>query len=108
MKMIVQCGLSCMDLTTTPGLWLQHSFQMPILANHSRWMGAEGREELRAPIIMEYSFPVEEKTMSPTSTSHRMASSCAFLNSPRRLFEKVTCLAAVFSIFLIFIFSRAI
>jgi hypothetical protein len=44
------------------------------------------------------SLPVAEKTTRPTSASQRMESSSAFLNSPRRLLEKVTCLAARLSI----------
>jgi hypothetical protein len=51
------------------------------------------------------SFPVAEKTTSPTSASQRMESSWAFLNSPFRRLEKVTCLAARLSILLIAIRS---
>ncbi|CAA6659496.1 unnamed protein product [Spirodela intermedia] len=46
--------------------------------------------------------------MSPTSASQRTANSCAFLKRPLRRLEKVTCLAAMFSIFLILIFSLVI
>lgn len=46
--------------------------------------------------------------MTPTSASQRMESSSAFLKSPLLLLEKVTCLAVVLWIFLIWIFSLAI
>jgi hypothetical protein len=44
------------------------------------------------------SLPVAEKTMSETSASQSTESSSAFLNSPRRRFENVTCRAAALSI----------
>lgn len=46
--------------------------------------------------------------MRATSASHKTESSLAFLNSPLRRLEKVTCLAVALSIFLIWIFSFAI
>uniref|UniRef100_A0A453IYK6 Uncharacterized protein n=1 Tax=Aegilops tauschii subsp. strangulata TaxID=200361 RepID=A0A453IYK6_AEGTS len=51
------------------------------------------------------SLPVAEKTARPTSASQRMESSSAFLKRPRRRLEKVTCLAARFSILRIAILS---
>lgn len=54
------------------------------------------------------SLPVEEKTTSATSASHSTASSSAFLNSPRRRFENVTCRAAALSILRISLLSLAI
>ena len=54
------------------------------------------------------SFPVSEKTMRPISASQRLESSKAFLKSPLLLFENVTCLAVVLSIFLIWIFLLGI
>ena len=47
------------------------------------------------------SFPVEEKTMSATSASQSTESSSAFLKSPRRRLENVTCRAAALSILFI-------
>eukprot|EP00250_Pteridium_aquilinum_P034880 c8259_g1_i1 orf=1-252(-) len=54
------------------------------------------------------SFPLPEKTMTPTSASHNTDKSCAFFNSPPWRFENVTCLVVTFSILLIFIFLRTI
>jgi len=54
------------------------------------------------------SLPVLEKTMTATSESQRMASSCAFLNKPVLRLEKVTCLLLALSIRLISIFPRPI
>lgn len=52
---------------------------------------------------LEYSqsFPVLEKTITATSASQRIASSRAFLSSPFRLLENVTCLLFAFSILFI-------
>jgi hypothetical protein len=47
------------------------------------------------------SLPVEENTMSATSASQRTDSSSAFLKSPRRRLENVTCRAAALSILFI-------
>jgi hypothetical protein len=47
------------------------------------------------------SLPVEENTMSATSASQRTESSSAFLKSPRRRLENVTCRAAALSILFI-------
>ena len=68
-----------------------------------------GRDE-KTNLELEYSknFPAAEKTICAISASHSVESSCAFLKSPLLLFEKVTCLAAVLSIFLIWIFCRDI
>lgn len=49
-----------------------------------------------------------EKTIRAISTSQRVDNSWAFLKSPLLLFEKVTCLAAKFSIFLIWVFCLTI
>lgn len=46
--------------------------------------------------------------MRPTSASHKIESSRAFLSSPLRLFEKVTCRLVVLSILLINIFPLPI
>jgi hypothetical protein len=46
--------------------------------------------------------------MRAISASQRVESSIAFLNSPLLLLEKVTCLAVVLSIFLIWIFLLVI
>uniref|UniRef100_A0A0A9HNE2 Mads2 n=1 Tax=Arundo donax TaxID=35708 RepID=A0A0A9HNE2_ARUDO len=46
--------------------------------------------------------------MRPTSASHRMESSLAFLSSPFRLLENVTCLFVELSILLISIFPLPI
>lgn len=47
------------------------------------------------------SFPVLEKMITATSASQRIESSWAFLRSPFRLLENVTCLLFAFSILLI-------
>lgn len=54
------------------------------------------------------SLPVEEKTIRPISASQRVESSWAFLINPLLLFEKVTCLAVILSIFLIWILCLTI
>ena len=59
-------------------------------------------------LAKSYRRPVLEKTMRPTSASQRMASSLAFLNSPLRRFEKVTCRLVALSILLISIFPLPI
>jgi hypothetical protein len=56
----------------------------------------------------ENAFPAWENTITPTSEPHRIDSSLAFLISPPRRFEKHTCRALGFSIFLISIFARPI
>lgn len=70
------------------------------------------REGIRERAYLELanweSLPVEEKTTSATSASHSTASSSAFLNSPRRRFENVTCRAAALSILRISLLSLAI
>lgn len=67
----------------------------------------EGRER---DLELQYSksLPVEEKMIRATSASQRTESSSAFLKSPLRRLENVTCLAVALSIFLIWIFSLAI
>lgn len=61
------------------------------------------REREEKDLKLEYSksFPVEEKTTRATSASQRTESSSAFLKSPLRRLENVTCLAVALSIFLI-------
>jgi len=70
----------------------------------------EEEEEEEVYLELEYSksLPVAEKMIRAISASHRTESSAAFLKIPLLLFEKVTCLAVMLSIFLIFIFSLAI
>jgi len=57
---------------------------------------------------LQYSniLPVLEKMTTPTRASHSTASSLAFLSSPPRRLEKVTCRFVEFSIRLISIFPR--
>lgn len=54
------------------------------------------------------SFPVFEKIITATWASQRIASSEAFLRSPARRLENVTCLLLAFSIFFISILPRPI
>jgi hypothetical protein len=58
------------------------------------------KKKKKADLVLanSYSFAVLEKITRPTSASHRIASSFAFLISPFRLFEKVTCLLVELSI----------
>lgn len=48
-----------------------------------------------------WSLPVLEKIITPTSASHKIASSFAFFSNPLLLFENVTCLLVELSILLI-------
>lgn len=54
------------------------------------------------------SFPVLEKIITPTSASHKIASSFAFFSKPFLRFENVTCLLVELSILLITIFPLPI
>lgn len=67
-------------------------------------------ENLPAHLVLENSksLPVFEKIITPTWASHKIASSEAFLSSPTRRLENVTCLLLAFSIFFISILPRPI
>jgi len=54
------------------------------------------------------SFPVLEKMMRPIWASDSIDNSRVFFNNPVLLFENVTCLVVLFSIFLISILARPI
>lgn len=80
---------------------------------NDRHMKIEGKEKKRRNeenLVLEKSWrrPVLEKMMRATSASQRMASSFAFLMSPFRRFEKVTCLLVLLSIRRITIFPLPI
>jgi len=70
--------------------------------------GGVEEKETHPELENSKSLPVLEKTMTATSESHRMESSCAFLNKPVLRLEKVTCLLLALSILLISIFPRPI
>jgi len=77
---------------------------------NEQYFGGKKTEIIHAYPELENSksLPVFEKTITATSASQRMASSWAFLSNPALLFENVTCLLFVFSIFLISIFPLPI